>query len=153
MEQSMTVIQEDLAARSKKALTSGILSMVIPSAVIFLGYILFIILFFALGFGADFINDSETVLPLLVVSIGEFLLSLLIAGIVMTILGKSAWNQAKAIRQDAISAGVRRPAKSIVAHAFGISSFASGLFVIVLSALYLGIFALVSIGVGLFALR
>ena len=133
----VTVIRKDLPSRSQKALTFGILSAAIPTAVAVIGDIIFVILFLVLGIGAANRNDTASAAVAVFASFGELLQSLLIAGILETVLGKIAWNQARTIRRDAADAGVRRPAGSVVAHVFGISSFASGIVLTVISSLYL----------------
>lgn len=145
-QQSLITVREDLLARSKKAMIIGILSAAIPPAVILLGYILFAVLIFTLGIGSGYLNDSGTVPIVLFASAGELLQAFLVAGILMTVLGRIAWKQARSVRKDAIDAGIRRPAASIVAHAFGIGSFVSGLICTVYSAAYLlclAVFAIV----------
>lgn len=145
----VTVIRKDLPSRSKKALIFGILSAAIPPAVVLIGYIIFVILLLTLGIGAAHSDDSASAAVAVFASSGEMLQSLLIAGILKTVLGKIAWNQARAIRRDAADAGVRRPAGSVVAHVFGITSFASGIVMIVISSLYLLILLIAAIITGL----
>ena len=70
----------------------------------------------------------------------------------MMVLGKGTWNRVKAIRQDAINAGVRRPATSFVAHVFGIYAFFSGLFLVIFFTVLFLIFALVFIFAGVISL-
>ena len=140
MEQSsLTVIQDDLSARSKKALTRGILSWVIPYGIIFLNIFLFVILTVALGIGAHMFDSDRTAI---------ILMMMLVAGVVMMILGKGAWNRVRAIRQDAIRAGVRRPATSFVAQVFGISSFFTGIFLVVFFTFFLLIMGVIAVIAG-----
>lgn len=153
MEQSsLTVIQDDLAARSKKALIRGILSVVIPVAVIIFSYIIFMILTFGLGIGAGLFDSNQTAIVLVASLFTGYFFFLIISGIIMMVLGKGTWNRVKAIRQDAINAGVRRPATSFVAHVFGIYSFFSGLFLIIFFTVLFLIFALVFIFAGVISL-
>lgn len=139
---SLSLIQDDLSVRSKKALIRGILSCAIPSAIIITGYFLFLIMFVAIGFRFGKFYDSDTAPVPIFLLLCLLLFTILVAGIVMMALGKGAWNRVRAIRQDAVNAGVRRPATSFVAHVFGISSFFSGLFLVIFMALYLLLFLL-----------
>lgn len=150
MEQSsLTVLQDDLSARSKKALVRSILSWVIPYGIIFLNIFLFVILIVGLGIGAHMFDSDRTAIILFALLFVGYFLLFLISGVVMMILGKGAWNRVKAIRQDAIQAGVRRPATSFVAQVFGISSFFTGLFLVVFFAFFLLIMVVIAVIAGL----
>ncbi len=149
MEQSsIPVIQDDLSVRSKKALTRGILSWVIPYGIIFLNIFLFVILTVALGIGAHMFDSDRTAIILMMIEFIGYFFLFLVAGVVMMILGKGTWNRVRAIRQDAIQAGVRRPATSFVAQVFGISSFFTGLFLVVFFTFFLLIMVVIAVIAG-----
>lgn len=151
-QQSLITVQEDLAARSKKALIRGILAAAIPMGIIFIGYFIFVILTLAIGIGAGMFESSDKMPLFFFIMFLGFFFVVILAGVVMMTLAKSAWNQVRAIRRDAINAGVRRPATSIVAHVFGISGFASGLTIVIVFSLYTIVFGLFLVIAGLIAL-
>ena len=153
MEQSsLTVIQDDLSSRSKKALTLGILSVAIPSVLIILNNIIYVILALSLGIGAGMLDSRQSAIRLFALIFIGYFSFFIVSGVIMMILGKGAWNRVRTIRQDAIRAGVRRPAVSFVAQVFGISSFFSGLFLVIVFAVYFLILGLIFIAAGLMSL-
>ncbi|MBR0425799.1 MAG: hypothetical protein IJK01_06735 [Clostridia bacterium] len=130
METNLTVIQEDLRAKSKSTLVLGILSQVIPTVLFVLFYIAAMVgQFAAVRHRA---TELEQLMPMLLLLMGGFL----IAGIVMTVLGGIAWNKARAIWREAKANALRKPPMSIPGFILGLSSFVSGLIVSIIFLIY-----------------
>ena len=134
MEQSL--MEQDLRARSKKAMILGILANVIPAVLIFLIYIGWMVGFFGyIGANYSNINGPESVFPLF----GGLFLALAAAGVAMLVLGIVAWVKAKGIWTQAKEASLRKPGMSIAAFVLGLEAFVSGLIVTLLFVLYAGV--------------
>lgn len=123
MEQ-VTVQELTLRERSKKALILAILAEAIPAAVVLLIYFGYLIGFFGVLISNDF--ELESAVPIVVLGFC-MLVGFVGAGVVMIVLGATAWRKARAVGLEARETGVRRPPMSVVAHVIGIVALFEGI--------------------------